>query len=103
MKTLPQPSFFFIGEHELPLHLKNLDPIIKINLYGEKLEEAPFTPLYVKFIDRSKLKFNQLDQVIRAIIKDHAKHALAFQWEWLNLMNSEEGIFKNSSHLNLKY
>lgn len=101
MKTQPQPNYLFINEHDLSHHLHNSDPIIKINLYGEQLEESPYKPLYIKFLDRSKLKFNQHDHIIRSIIKAHANYALAFKCECLNFMNTEEGTFHNSSRLSL--
>ncbi|WP_439487983.1 hypothetical protein [Algoriphagus sp.] len=103
MKTQTQPNYLFINEHDLAHHLHNSDPIIKINLYGEHLEESPYKPLYIKLLDRSKLKFNQLDHIIRSIIKAHANYALAFRCECLNFMNNGEGFFKNSSQMSMNY
>tara|TARA_R110000823_G_scaffold113665_1_gene235667 strand:+ start:284 stop:589 length:306 start_codon:yes stop_codon:yes gene_type:complete len=101
MKTHNQPSYLFINEHDLTLHLNNSEPVIKINLYGENLEEDQLYPLYIKILKRSKLKVNQLDAVIRSIVKEHAAYALAYQCEYLNSMNFVKGVFKKQYTLSV--
>ncbi|MEB2778502.1 hypothetical protein SYJ56_24550 [Algoriphagus sp. D3-2-R+10] len=92
METLTQHSFIFIGEHELNLHLKNPDPVFKINLYKEKLEEKPMETWYIKFLEGSELESHRIDKVIRTIIRDHANYALAFQFECLNRKDKDGNI-----------
>ncbi|WP_192348466.1 hypothetical protein [Algoriphagus sp. Y33] len=89
MKTLTHPNYYFISEHELNLHLKKSNPVYKINLYREKLEEKPLSTVYIKFLERSKLEFHHIEKVIRSIVRNHASYALAFQFECLNFKGKD--------------
>ncbi|SMP05685.1 hypothetical protein SAMN06265367_101369 [Algoriphagus winogradskyi] len=84
MKTLPSPTYLFISEFDVKQHLKSLYPIVRVQVYGERLDEKPLHTLYIKFFERSTNLLNDYENSIRTIVKQYFAKALAFESEWIN-------------------
>lgn len=84
MKTITASSYLLLSEIEVNDQVKNPDPIFKVNLFGESIDDEPVNTIYIKFYLCTKKLVNEYENEIRAIIKHHSLKALAFKAEYLN-------------------
>ena len=83
MKSLDQNTFL-LSEEEAKSQIHEGNPILKVNLYGESLQEGSWKTIYLRVICPPKLRILEFENSIRRILRKYSKKTLAFNYELLN-------------------
>ncbi|WP_339881398.1 hypothetical protein [uncultured Algoriphagus sp.] len=83
MKSLDQNTYL-LSEEEAICQIHDKDPILKVNLYGENLQEGSWKTIYLRVICPPKLRILEFENSIRRILRKYSKKTLAFNYELLN-------------------
>lgn len=88
MKPLNEFTYL-LHEREVEVHLEQDHPVIKVNLYGEQLQEGPCKSVYFKLLVCSKHRLEEYEKILRNILRKYSAKTLAFSYEVLSQMPSK--------------
>ncbi|WP_339750692.1 hypothetical protein [Algoriphagus aquimarinus] len=84
MDDLTTPAYLLINEIDVQHHMKNSDPVFKVNFFDDKIDQKPKFTIYIKFFLHSTQGKIEYETAIRTIIKEYSINALAYKFECLN-------------------